>query len=210
MKTKLLLYCTKGKSSLNLWRAIGIKEDVHKAILSISEYQEDTELDDFMNVEFVKKYPKYAGERIIFRPTNLNGKIVAECECEVEEISCKIGSPFPYLEFEHELPKTCLTEEELENYLNYKVGYALHLTNIKAFEKPLDLKECKTYKKFYNSKNTYNIVEKVLTNAPQNAMWVWYKGQKYCLISIRPEWLCKILNGEKTIEVRRKILKGMM
>ena len=116
MKTKLLLYCTKGKSSLNLWRAIGIKEDVHKAILSISEYQEDTELDDFMNVEFVKKYPKYAGERIIFRPTNLNGKIVAECECEVEEISCKIGSPFPYLEFEHELPKTCLTEEELEIY----------------------------------------------------------------------------------------------
>ena len=30
------------------------------------------------------------------------------------------------------------------------------------------------------------------------------------LISIRPEWLCKILNGEKTIEVRKKVLKEML
>lgn len=32
----------------------------------------------------------------------------------------------------------------------------------------------------------------------------------YILISIRPEWLCKILNGEKTIEVRKKVLKEML
>ena len=30
------------------------------------------------------------------------------------------------------------------------------------------------------------------------------------LISITPEWLCKILNGEKTIEVRKKVLKRML
>ena len=50
---------------------------------------------------------------------------------------------------------------------------------------------------------------KKIEKAPQNMMWVWYKGELYVLISIRPEWLCKIMNGEKTIEVRKKILKGM-
>ena len=46
--------------------------------------------------------------------------------------------------------------------------------------------------------------------APQNMMMVWYKGERYALISIKSKWLCKILNGEKTIEVRRKVLKGMV
>ena len=35
-------------------------------------------------------------------------------------------------------------------------------------------------------------------------------GNKYILISVRPKWLCKILNGEKTIEVRKKVLKEML
>ena len=30
---------------------------------------------------------------------------------------------------------------------------------------------------------------------------------KSILLSIKPEWLCKILNGEKTIEVRKKFPK---
>ena len=34
-------------------------------------------------------------------------------------------------------------------------------------------------------------------------------GNKYILISIRPEWVCKILNGEKTIEVRKQIIKEL-
>lgn len=46
--------------------------------------------------------------------------------------------------------------------------------------------------------------------APQNMMRFIFNNEEYVLISIRPEWLCKILNGDKTIEIRRKILKGMM
>ena len=48
--------------------------------------------------------------------------------------------------------------------------------------------------------------------APQNMMLVRdMEDHKYkILISIRPEWLCKILNGEKTIEVRKKVLKEML
>lgn len=185
MKTKLLLYCTKAKP-------------------------------------YIQQYLSIKGVGIIaepIKPNYINGKIVAECECEVEEI-LKIDGTCHFTESlsgQALMQFSKLSEEQLEDYLGYGgcesvevCGYALHLTNIKVFEKPLELKECKTYKKFYNSKNTYNIVEKVLTNAPQNMMWVWYNGQKYCLISIRPEWLCKELNGEKPVEVRRKILKGMM
>ena len=36
------------------------------------------------------------------------------------------------------------------------------------------------------------------------------RTDSYILISIRPEWLCKILNREKTIEVRKKVLKEML
>lgn len=34
--------------------------------------------------------------------------------------------------------------------------------------------------------------------------------EDYILISIHPEWLCKILNGEETIEIRKKVLKEML
>ena len=37
-----------------------------------------------------------------------------------------------------------------------------------------------------------------------------YKKEKYILISIKSEWVCKILNGEKTIEVRKRVLKEMI
>jgi hypothetical protein len=54
-----------------------------------------------------------------------------------------------------------------------------------------------------------------IQKAPQNMCIVrsYYPkdySEKYILISIRPEWLCKILNGEKTIEVRRTVLKEML
>lgn len=32
-------------------------------------------------------------------------------------------------------------------------------------------------------------------------------GNKAILMSIQPQWVCKILNGEKTIEVRKKFPK---
>jgi len=41
-------------------------------------------------------------------------------------------------------------------------------------------------------------------------MYAYDGEEKKVLISIRPEWLCKILNSEKTIEVRKKVLKEMM
>lgn len=36
------------------------------------------------------------------------------------------------------------------------------------------------------------------------------QGNRYVLISIKSEGLCKILNGEKDIEVRKVVLKEML
>ena len=157
----------------------------------------------------------------------LNGKIVAECEVETEKIfrneDCVcFTKSLSGQAFEH---FSCLNEEQLNKYFGFvseltKVGYALHISNLKIFDKPLELKDTYTRECIWNkcSRCEYGKDGKIkcctidipLSRAPQNMMWVWYKGERYVLISIQSKWLCKILNGEKTIEVRRKVLKGMV
>ena len=174
-KVKALLYCTKSAPYL-------VKDDFpleNKPIYYIH----------------YKKDPRCCG-------LPLNGKIVAECEVETEEISL---SEYPYYEdcsvclldtptLNHDelLDKSCLSDNELDDYLINQKGYALHISNLKIFDKSKELHE-------------YNVIK-----APQNMMRVFdANGNKYILISVQSEWLCKILNGDKTIEVRKKVLKEM-
>ena len=166
----------------------------------------------------------------------LNGKIVAECEVETEEIEDKVSYFDSWFNEGHhtktlsnkELKKrSCLSYQDLIKYLgdgepNEVIGYALHISNLNVFDKPLSLGECekdfkgKPASHYWIGRLTDNYVDdnwSDLVNvqrAPQNMMWVWYKGERYVLISIQPKWLCKILNGEKTIECRKRILKEMM
>ena len=148
---------------------------------------------------------------------SLNGKIVAECDYEVEEICSEkidvgVGyEPLFYTETtDNILKQSCLTQYEIENYLGCKVGgevvgNAIHIKNLHIFDKP---KEIKDY-----SRRLPNGDFQVLSNAPQNMMRcceLKYLIEDYILISIRPEWLCKILNGEKTIEIRKVVLKEML
>jgi len=131
---------------------------------------------------------------------SLNGKIVAECDFEVEEIEKS---------FEDTLfttktlggfalqSRSCLNANEL---YKYQPNYAIHIKNLHIFDEPKRL--------YLTNKDNEN--GDAIHNAPQNMMKCWFDGEKYILISIRPEWLCKILNGEKTIEVRKKVLKEMM
>lgn len=166
-----------------------------------------------------------------------NQKIVAECECEkvdyyemeyytnnlvINDIS--IYNKVESEEWGHDcfnrvisneysdeeiancplLKKSCLSFDELGEYVCPKGGidnfYALHLSNVKVFDEPYDINECYQYRKWQTR----------LKNAPQNMCKVYGKnGNHYILISIRPEHLCKILNGEKTIEVRKKILNSL-
>jgi predicted transcriptional regulator len=150
----------------------------------------------------------------VMRGNELNGKIVCECEVDTEEIKsyhCDGLYTTKSLDSLEILKHSCLKLEELDEYLmkgrditDYDTifGYALHLSNIKVFDKPRELSL------YSSSSEEYRPIKK----APQNMCNAYYdEGTKhYILISVRPEWLCKILNGEKTIEVRRVVLKGMV
>lgn len=190
---KLLLYCTKAKPYL------------YKPSSSRFLYTTTTE-----NLEH-----------------KLNGKIVGECDFEVEEIFYQdgtleqaelgiLGLRTKSLCEEDLLFKSCLSYKQLNEYLRDTSpnGYTIHIKNLHIFDEPRELSDYS----FINKFNAYQSVEK----APQNMMYV--KQEKYyennelktikdinkIIISIRPQWLCKILNGKKTIEVRKKVLKEMM
>ena len=192
---KLLLYCTKAKPYL-----------VERLPFNEKKFYQCRKKNDYYS---------------------LNGKIVAECDFEVEEIEKGYGTH--HASFDEEgyfddyydymtktidedilLKRSCLNIEELETY-NPK--YAIHIKNLHIFDKPKELSE------FYSIEEVGGMLfTKPLTKAPQNMQRVSINNWEYAsynpddiriLISIRPEWLCKILNGEKTIEVRRKVLKEM-
>lgn len=147
----------------------------------------------------------------------LNGTIVAECDFEVEEICSEkldvgVGyEPLFYTETIDDISKgSCLTQFEIENYLGCKeggevVGYALHISNLKIFDKPRELYDCLIHPKieprYYGCEH--------LSKAPKNMMYVELDDIKYILISIQPQWLCKILNGEQTILINKKVLNCM-
>lgn len=155
---------------------------------------------------------------------SLNGKIVAECDFECEEIECRISIGTNGIHDEYTTKS--LGEKELLyaskideitfiNYLKGKNGYAIHLKNLHIFDRPRRLSCYSTYiKEIVNTWWFYlnHKKAKQLEKAPQNMMYCYGNntGEKYILISIRPEWLVKILNGEKTIEVRKRILKEMI
>ena len=140
----------------------------------------------------------------------LNGKIVAQFDCEkVEEIfyngwwECYANDKddINCLMFDNKL--TCLTTNQIKEYLGDKKGYAIHISNLEIFYVPLDLEKGGIYKD-----NGYRT--KMLTKAPQNMQYINdIFGGEWVLISIRPEWVEKILNGEKTIEVRKSIVNKL-
>ena len=121
------------------------------------------------------------------------------------------------------LEKSCLTREALTKYIipdgKCHDMYCINIKNRKKYEKPKQLTDYHRFRKcnsckvsgYESSACLYDedcIVPTVVEKAPQNMMRVYDKnGQEYILISIRPKWVEKILNGEKTIEIRKSVLK---
>lgn len=210
---KALLYCTKGKPYL-------VKKEINY-------------------IDTKRKEVKYLIGNKYAYDNWINGEIVAECDYEVEEIKLNEYDDYNFSHYsfmyfetetlqEEELCKqSCLTADELDEYLDlYKYkkvyGYAIHIKNLHVFDKPRKLKEFKQKGEYQCSKSKCPyfdtekchyagecLYEKIITKAPQNMMYVFDGDEKKVLISIHPEHLCKILNGEKTIEVRKTILKYM-
>lgn len=191
---KALLYCTKGKDYLYKTNFVKI-EDIKKGCLDKLVYEIDKNERLYLDSD---------------KRENLNGKIVAEVEIDkVERIfnfhSFVDNSRFyftKYLTCEDLLKKAQLNLKDMQDYLFEDCGYALHLTNLKVFDRPLSFDKDYIYKDYKTNA--------ILTKAPQNMCNVYDRfGNKYVLISIQPQHLCNILNGKKTIEVRRKIISHL-
>lgn len=200
---KLLLYCTKSKPYL----------------LKTTEC-----LTDVCN-----KY--FTSNNSLLKNCAYNGKIVAECDFEVEKIECRISIGMSGIHDEYTtkslgenelLYASKIDEITFINYLKGKNGYAIHIENLHIFDEPMELNEV------YKDNEALKYIEEVwenygvpdideyddviLKNAPQNMMYAYgiTTGEKYILISINTEQLCRILNREQTIIVRKKVLKELI
>lgn len=115
--------------------------------------------------------------------------------------------------------ESCLTPNDLLDYLGYKndgydVGYAIHIKNLHIFDEPKELNEV------YSIHDVGGmLLTDKLKKAPSNMQYISLKEWEYgtfnpndvaILTSISSECLCKILNGEKTIEIRKVVLKEML
>lgn len=195
---KLLFYCTKAKYGFSVGHLRFNKND-----LTLDPDTNKYRCDDSCYIMCAKN--EYTENNF------LNGKIVAECEIDkVEEIilngdetELKFGTKSNDCIEE----QACLNFDELEQYFGYKNekwGYALYLKNLKVFNTPFPINIYLAKVADDPRKST------ILRKAPRNMCYCYDMfEEKHILISIRPEHLCKILNGEKTIEIRKKILKEL-
>lgn len=214
MSVKCLIYCSKAKPYLYKTNFVKI-EDIKKGIWDKLVYEVDNNERLYLNGEKKEK---------------LNGKIVASFDCEkVEEFTTDYRG-------NKEQNKRIMIDScvPLGDLVDYQKGnhllYAIHISNLEIFDKPKELSDfvyltcghdlCSKCK-YYDIWASCCPNEIPLEKAPQNMMSVWerkntfnletYERRKsqYVLISIRPEWVCKILNGEKTIEVRKQVVKAL-
>lgn len=106
-----------------------------------------------------------------------NGKVVARFWCDkVEEIEHRLLERHytATLNDKELLTKSCLSHEEIHNYLRTNIGYAIHITNLEVFDKPKELSEFKSYKKnIVNTKINGMVFETELDNSLIKAPQSW-------------------------------------
>lgn len=214
-KIKLLLYCCKTKPMLRIGKKPMTNQNRSRTY-NANEYE-------------------YFTQYIVEEMYEANGKIVAECDFEVEEI-INCGTSFMIMKYDdlqenyrytNEIARcSCLDYNDLRSYLGTNNGYAIHIKNLHIFDEPKELDDfttrtpvdydsiiCDSCTDFNSDckKCRYSCDYQQVIKAPKNMMKVceWDIEDKV-LISIKSECLCKILNGEKSIEVRKKVLKEML
>ena len=74
------------------------------------------------------------------------------------------------------LRESCLTLDELTNYLSLKNGYAWHISDLKIYDKPKELSEFKHWKNYNMGTWVFSNLEEV-TKPPQSYMFVESLGE---------------------------------
>lgn len=99
------------------------------------------------------------------RPNRLDGKIIGEFVCDrIDEF---VNLPLSLFSTIGTLEQTCLTAEQIREYLNGKNGYGWHITDLVVYDEPRELSEfytegdcdCMNCKKCYwfDRGNGYNV-----------------------------------------------------
>lgn len=220
---KLLLYCTKSKPYLcyddiqEKWAICNNLEQCDHTYFN-GDIVAMCDCDLVEEIECVCLIDKYCDEYKLFLDNGIY-KVDWKKQFVEEPWFANRGSVAFFRSYQYfskmlknnDLKKICLTPQELLDYIKLgRNGYLLHLSNIKV----LTSDEKNRFGSF-DCLSSKSEEFKPVTHAPQNMMKVYYgdgdvlNQEKYILLSIQPEWLCKILNGRKTIEVRRKILNKL-
>lgn len=136
----------------------------------------------------------------------LNGKIVASFDLnKVDMYDLPRLVHYGYIGLiKNTLKYSCLNYEQLEEYVGNKDFYAWHIENLKILDEPLELSYFRSWKLDDNH------LFKEIKKAPQSWCYANVEDEECILISIKPEWVCKILNREKTIEVRKNAPKELI
>ena len=196
--SKLLLYCTKAKPYLEF-------KQIPRTLMEIDN--------------------SFEGYRCSWKRTEddpdfqINGKIVAECDYEVEvcdtSYHCIDFRTSTRLDGISRLDKSCLTSEQLLNYVKGKnLFYAIYIKNLHIFDEPKELSD------YYKIEDVGGMLfTKTLTNAPKNMMRVSVNHWEYAtynlddiriIIPVSSQEMCRIANKEQTILVRKVVLKEML
>jgi len=171
---KLLLYCVKAKPYL-------LNQNIY----------------EFYESKYITSTHKFHEKQDYL----LNGKIVAECDFEVEEIDCKKAD-----KIDRFYKYSRLTYRMLDEYLKGNNGYAIHIKNLHIFDKPKYLDELWVFDKQGLPNKLYNTP----TCMKKVEMIRFLNTTNYILIPVSPEEMCRIANGEQSVIVRKKVLKEMI
>lgn len=199
MKPKLLLYCTKAKPYL--LHMPKDNEEFKKGIeFSLTDGKE------------------FAQACIDVNNYKLNGKIVAECDFEVHKFKTLNRTIEDYEKFNRNdmlyiFERSNLSYTELIDYLGKNSdGYAICIKNLHIFDK---LRELSGY---YNlTQNDKPLLAKTMQKVgiweiydpPVNGPELEHFVGKF-FIPVHSEELCRILNKEQTVLVRKRVLKEML
>lgn len=159
----------------------------------------------------ITDYPDY-----VFDCEGINGKIAAECDYEVEKIKfnhiherddlgrlhnewwweyrgLNIGN------YQCKLAKeSCLDSDAIMDYLGNKDGYAINIKNLDIWNTPRSLERMGVKRPIKN-------ITKALA-----LRIAGFTLERYIIIPVKSELMCKVLNGECTTIVKKKILKEML
>ena len=144
----------------------------------------------------------------------VNGKIIAESDYDVEEIA-NIDN------FWYTTAKLCFYDLRVGSYLDedeireYNPKYAIHIKNLHIFDEPKELSEFYSHDDSYDNMFGWAFEDRPkyipLKKAHRNMMYVYDKdGTRYILISSHPDCMAQILNGLRTIDPRKRVLKEML